>query len=157
MKKIISILLSLMMLCSIMVVNVSASNVYSEEGFEITTDHVCILECDISEFGFAQYTLMSSDLSGMVTITTEKWFDEPYNLYNENHDNYPLEETLTNGNFFGYTEGYDGTNYEYGAHSYSDYYYYTFTVTTDDWDSYYDRISIINEITFNYDEVKNYK
>lgn len=156
MKKIIGLLLALMMICSLMVVNVSAEFVY-EEGFEFETNYDVTIECEISERGFSQYTVTSSELIGDIIICTEKWFDVPEDLYYENYDYYTSGETVLNGNTAAYVENISDGYYEREMQLYSEYYYYTLHIRAYDEESYNAWLEIIEGFTFNYEDEMYYE
>ena len=144
------------MLCSFMVVNVSAEHVY-EEGFEIQTNYDVTIECEVSECGFSQYTLTSSQLIGDVIICTEKWFEDPEELYYENYDYYTSGEIVVNGNTAAYVENISEGYYECEMQLYSEYYYYTIYIRAYDEDSYNAWLEIIDGFTFNYEDEVYYE
>ena len=156
MKKLLCTLMALAMLCSLLVVNVSAGDYY-EEGFKIHTDYDITVEREFSERGFSQYTVTSNQLIGQIIICTEKWLDDPEEQYYENYDYYTSGETTVNGNTAAYVENISEGYYERELQMYSEYYYYTITIRAYDEEGYNAWLEIIDGFTFNYEDATYYE
>lgn len=63
MKKLLCILMAITMLCSLMVVNASATTTYEGEGFKIVTDYSGYIEGDMESDGTYAYNFYCSDFS----------------------------------------------------------------------------------------------
>lgn len=98
MKKIVSAFLALMMLCSLMVVNVSASNTYEGEGFRIVTDYSGYIEGGYESDDTYAYDFHCNDLGDeariQIFVLASDSAEEAEQGFNEEFYGYGEEITL---------------------------------------------------------------
>lgn len=162
MKKITCVLLSLAMLCSFMVVNVSAANVYEGEGFTIDTDYTCVENSSSTsewDYGTIWYYFfcfegigaeLEIEVESLDYLMSEESYNvdsvaELYEAFSEEmkyEDEFEMDQIMIDGvpAFIASYEGDDATLF---VSVFSDNYIYDMQIETDNKDSASEMLDLI--------------